>query len=181
VTCIVGVKTGSGVLLGGDSLGSNGYSGSSYLAPKVFRLTPEIAAGYTSSFRMGQLLEHNLSVPSLTGDERSWAISELVPALRETFKQHGYAHIHNNEENGGVFLLAVRDRLFQVQSDYSVLEPRMPYDAVGCGEHFAMGAMHALWKPKLDARKFLRAALDAASAFSTGVGPPYNFTSTKAT
>ena len=60
---------------------------------------------------MGQLLEHHLSLPHVDGDERDWAITEFVPAVREAFKSHGYANVHNNEEHGGTFLLAVRARL----------------------------------------------------------------------
>jgi ATP-dependent protease HslVU (ClpYQ) peptidase subunit len=183
VTCIVGVKTETGVLLAGDALGSNGWSGTPYKAPKVFRLSRQVAAGFTSSFRMGQLLQHHLTLPTLHGDELAWTISELVPVIRQTFKDHGYAEVRNNEETGGTFLLAIRARLFVVQGDYAVLETRHPYDAVGCGQDYAMGAMHALWKPKTGhspaaARSFLRAAIDAASEFSLGVGPPYNFTTT---
>jgi ATP-dependent protease HslVU (ClpYQ) peptidase subunit len=180
MTCIAGVKTEGGVLLAGDSLGSDGESGTSYLAPKVFRLSAQVAAGFTSSFRMGQLLEHNLELPVLHGDERAWAIKDFVPALRELFEEHGYSKIEHNEETGGTFLLAVRARLFLVQGDFAVLESRVPYDACGSGEQFAMGAMHALYRPKMKHhRAFLKAALDAASAFSVGVGPPYNFTSTR--
>lgn len=185
MTCIVGVRTAKGVLLGGDSLGSNGWTGTSYQAPKVFRLSRQVAAGFTSSFRMGQLIQHHLTLPTLHGDELTWAIRELVPVIRDTFKSHGYAHVQNNEESGGVFLLAVCARLFLVQSDYSVLEARLPYDAVGSGEAHALGAMHALYKPKAAqtdaaARTFLKTALDAASEFAVGVAPPYNFTSTSA-
>lgn len=179
MTCIVGVKTQNGVLLGGDSMGSDERMGAIYVAPKVFHLAEDVAVGMCGSFRMGQILEHELVAPPIDRDERKWAITTLIPVIREAFELHGYAHIKDNEETGGTFLMAVRSRLFVVQDDYSVLEPREPFHAVGCGEMFALGAMHALWKPKLaNPRAFLKAALDAASNYSLGVAPPYNFTST---
>jgi hypothetical protein len=60
MTCIAGIsdkETGI-TYLGGDSLGSNGYSGAINKQHKVFHLqdTNEAIIGYTSSFRMGQLL-----------------------------------------------------------------------------------------------------------------------------
>jgi ATP-dependent protease HslVU (ClpYQ) peptidase subunit len=180
VTCIAGVVTKEGVLLAGDSLGSDGYAGKNYIAPKVFRLSSQVAAGFCGSYRMGQLIEHHLELPPLGGDEQAWAIKTLIPQIRDLFTDGGFAHVKDNEETGGTWLLAVRRRLFLVQDDYSVLEARQPYNAVGCGEDFATGAMHALWKPPVkNPRAFLRAALDAASAFSTGVAAPYNFTSTR--
>lgn len=180
MTCIVAVKTKDGVLMGGDSLGSNGYTGTAYRSPKVFRISPEIVAGYTSSFRMGQLLEHHLTPPLIgNGDELRYAIRELIPRVRDMFKSHGYAHVLNNEESGGVWLLAIRARLFLVQSDYSVLETLYDYDAVGSGQDFAMGAMYALQKTRAkNPRAFLKAALDAASEFAVGVAPPYSFVKT---
>src|SRR5207253_5816115 len=144
---------------------------------KVFRLNPQIAVGFTTSFRLGQLIEHHVAWPGLDGDELTWAITWFVPALRKALKLHGYA-IENNDR-GGEFLLAVRQRLFLVQPDFSVLETCDPYDALGDGEDFAMGAMHALWERTSDlGYAFLEAALAAAAAHSIHVAPPYTFVST---
>lgn len=186
MTCVAGVKTATGVLLAGDSRGTNDDAGSqaTFTAPKVFRLTSEIAVGYCGSFRMGQLLEHHVTTTALRGDEASWAITELVPTIREVLKTHGYTTVENNEETAGSFLLAVRGRLFEVHSDFAVLERDDAYTAIGSGQMVALGAMHALWEPKIGhtpaaARAFLKTALDAAAAFATGVAPPYRFTTTR--
>ena len=180
MTCITGCKTDGGVLLGGDALGSSGYSGNVNSESKVFRLSREVACGYTSSFRMGQVLRFHVTPPQISVDELQWAVAEFIPVIREAFRAAGYSEIHNNEETGGTFLLAVRARLFTVQSDFSVLENRTAYSACGSGQSFAMGAMHALWTPKVKPRQLLRAGLLAAEEFATGVRGPFSFTSTSA-
>ena len=55
MTCIVGVldKENGGVWVGGDSLGSNGHTGSVYNQSKVFRnkSREDVVIGSTGSFR----------------------------------------------------------------------------------------------------------------------------------
>ena len=180
MTCIVGVKTDTGVLLAGDSLGSAGYHGRVRADIKVFRLTPEIACGFTSSYRMGQILRFHVEPPCIHGDLYEWAVREFIPVVRAAFKEHGYSTIQNNEESGGTFLVAVRDRLFQVEDDFQVAESVWDFDACGCGDAYAMGAMWSLRAAKLKPRQFLTKALDAAVEFSGGVRGPYTFAATRA-
>lgn len=71
--------------------------------------------------------------------------------------------------------------MFEVQGDFSVLEPRFPFYAVGSGEYHATGALHALYKPNVTmrgARVLLKAALDTACTFVTSCAGPYDFVAT---
>jgi hypothetical protein len=55
MTCIVGIVENGKVYMGGDAAGVNGYSVRVRKDPKLFKVG-EFLFGYTSSFRMGQLL-----------------------------------------------------------------------------------------------------------------------------
>ncbi len=193
MTCIVGIRHDNGVLLAGDSVGVNGGGDASMRKdPKVFALNRHVAIGYTSSYRMGQLLRFNLALPAIVdavGDRRSddafeWAVKEFIPAARTALKDGGYAQTDSGEERGGFFLLAVRDRLFEVQSDYQVAEPTPVYLATGSGEPFAIGALHALCSPtaktitKAKARDCATKALEAAVFHNAYVRPPFQFVET---
>ena len=64
MTCIVGLADGENVWIGADSAsgGANGWAITRVVAPKVFPLQIKevdqwLLIGYTSSFRMGQILE----------------------------------------------------------------------------------------------------------------------------
>lgn len=194
MTCIVGIRHDSGVLLAGDSVGVNG-GGQAQMRrdPKVFQINRHVAIGYTSSFRMGQLLRFNLALPAIVdavGDKRTddafeWAVKEFIPAARTALKDGGYARNDSGTESGGFFLLAVRDRLFEVASDYQVGEPTPSYVSTGSGEDIALGAMHVLLgtngKPptKAKAREIATKALEAAVFHSAYVRPPFEFVDTQ--
>lgn len=176
MTCIAAIRVeGRGVLLGGDSLGSDGDRGTVFCNKKVFRLSREVAIGYCGSFRMGQLLEHHLEPPVVHGDERTWAVKKLVPDVRAVLKDGGFAS--EDEEAGNRWLLAIRDRLFLVENELAVLEPWEGYLAIGSGQDFALGAMHAL--PRARPRERVKAGLAAAAAYGLGVGPPFAFVETR--
>lgn len=193
MTCIVGIRHDGGVLLAGDSVGCDGGGGAQMRRdPKVFALNRHVAIGYTSSYRMGQLLRFNLELPAIvdavgdpvTTDAFEWAVKSFVPAARSALKEGGYGTTKDGADVGGFFLLAVRDRLFEIQSDYQVAEPAPHYVATGSGERYALGAMHALHGPSSPlvnskrARELAAKALDAAVFHNAYVRPPYEFVET---
>ena len=59
MTCIIGLVADGRVYLGGDSAAVHGWTRRRTRLRKVFRKGPFLV-GYTTSFRMGQLLEHQL-------------------------------------------------------------------------------------------------------------------------
>jgi ATP-dependent protease HslVU (ClpYQ) peptidase subunit len=184
MTCIVGIKSERGVLIGGDTQGSGGWNQRDRMDDKVFLLGKHrrVAVGFTSSYRMGQILRFHLTLPDLDSDldPYEWAVTRFVPAAREALKAHGYVKIENSREESGTFLLAVRDRLFSVHDDFQVAEVAAPYNACGCGEEYAMGALHAVEKMKGAPRWKLRVALEAAARWSNGVGSRVTFVETVA-
>lgn len=174
MTCIVGIAKDGRVILGADSAGVGGWDRRIRADRKVFK-NGELIFGFTSSFRMGQLLQFNLTAPPIhEGHEPyEYAVKQLVPAIRDTLRGGGYTKTDNGREEGGAFLVGFRGRLFAVHNDFQVAESRECYESVGCGCDLAMGAMHAL--PELEPMKRLEAGLQAAAYFSAGVAGPFNF------
>lgn len=170
MTCIVGLVDKGRVYIGGDSAGIAGLSLTVRSDPKVFAIG-EFVVGYTSSFRMGQLLRFKFQPPAIEGDLFAYMATHFVDALRECFKQGGYAEVCNGQESGGNFLVGVRGHLFHIQSDYQVGEALSQYDACGCGDDVACGALYAT-KGK-GARYRIRTALEAAEQHSAGVRGPF--------
>lgn len=178
MTCIVGIAEGGNVWIGGDSAGVAGYSLTRRKDVKVFRNGPFIM-GFTSSFRMGQLLAHALNPPKrhADADVYSFMVTDFIDAVRSCLKSGGYAETRNSAERGGTFLVGYEGRLFQVQGDYQVGESLHGYDACGCGEEYALGALHATVGRPSEER--VRMALAAAEEFSAGVCGPFNVMSLK--
>lgn len=174
MTCIVGIAHDGKVLLGADSAGVSGLDRHIRRDRKVFR-NGELVLGFTSSFRMGQLLQFDLSPPSINEGQEpyDYAVRSLIPAIRKTLKDGGYARVDNGRESGGTFLVGFRGRLFTIYDDFQVGENDGGIAAVGCGEAYALGAMHAL--ADVEPLPRLTAALNAATHFSAGVAPPFHF------
>lgn len=170
MTCIVGLVENGTVYMGGDAAAVGGLDIHPRVEPKVFK-NGEFLIGYTSSFRMGDILQY-FDPPEITiTDLRRYMVTHFITSVREAFKTNGYLETHNSAEKGGSFLVGVRGRLFSIGSDFQVGESANFYDAVGCGEDYAMGSLFSTvgLKPK----KRIEQSLLAAEHFSAGVIKPF--------
>lgn len=172
MTCIAGLVEGSTVWIGGDSAGVAGLSMNVRADQKVFRNGPMLF-GFTTSFRMGQLLRHTLVIPD--HDPRvpveKYMATTFVDAVRECLKSNGWACKTNERETGGTFLVGYKGRLFCVFDDYQVGESSDGYDSVGCGCEIAEGALFAT--AGQSPRERIETALKAAERHSAGVRGPF--------
>lgn len=195
MTCIVALKEKGTVWLGADSAGVGGYSIRSRADPKIYRVG-SMLLGFTSSFRMGQLLGYKLKLPDDTDPRVSvekWMATDFIDACRTCFKEGGWMRKDHDVEEAGFFLVAYRGRIFEVESDLQVAETLDPFAAVGCGEDLALGSLYSTssiitsdvsghWVGEgnpvpmhagLDPEARVRMALRAAAHFSAGVREPF--------
>lgn len=172
MTCVVGLIDGGRVYIGADSAAVAGWTRRKTLLRKVFRRGPFLI-GYTTSFRMGQLLEHQLRVPKQkpTESDMAYMVNEFIEATRKLLKERGFAKVESNNESGGQFLVGYKGHLYSIESDFQVGEMAEGFDAVGGGSDYALGAMSALHDlaPK---RRIMR-SLEIASEFNMGVCAPF--------
>lgn len=174
MTCIVALRQKRRVYMACDSAGIAGYSACQRVDPKIYRVG-EALIGFTDSFRMGQLLGHNLTLPTLPttdADLFGWMVREFIDVVRGTLKRGGFAKVENGVDAGGTFLVAIRRRIFRIAADYQVGESADPYDACGCGEDIARAALFTS-SERIEPRKRLAVALAAAEHFSAGVRRPF--------
>lgn len=173
MTCIAGLVHGGKVYIGGDSAGVGGWSLSVRADEKVF-MNGDFLFGFTSSFRMGQVLRHAFTPPKRHPDKdvMSFMVTDFVNAVRNTFKEAGVASKSNEVESCGTFLVGYMGRLFSIQDDYQVGEAACGYDAVGCGQDIALGSLYAT-ADMVDQKARIGRALHAAEAHSAGVRGPF--------
>lgn len=174
MSCVVGLKHEGSVYIGADSAGVSGWDIMERADRKVFRSAPFIY-GFTSSFRMGQLLQYSLKVPDRHGDESGdqFMCTKFVDAVRECLKAGGYAKKEHDEESAGEFLVGTPwGSLYRVAEDYQVAESALGYDAIGCGSAYALGAMTALDITIPELR--ITEALAISHKHSAGVRPPFH-------
>ena len=174
MTCIVGFADRGKVYIGGDSAGVSGQNIMLRADEKVFR-NGEFIFGFTSSFRMGQILRYNFTPPerlvSLTDEE--YLHGDFLDALIKALTSKRYTKIDNNQIEGGTFLMGYRGNLYYVGSDFQIGKNIKNYDSVGCGSSYALGALSAIEKYVMPIELKIELALEAAETFSTGVCRPF--------
>ena len=179
MTAIVGLARQGKVFVGGDSAGVSGFDLTVRADPKVFRNGPYLF-GFTSSFRMGQLIRYALVPPEPKRDDLDrFMATKFVDALRACLKEGGWARKESDREEGGCFLVGTRGRLYTVESDYQVGRAADGYAAVGCGDQVALGALYATAGLAMRPRARLKLALRAAERFNAGVRGPFVYLSVK--
>lgn len=186
MTTIVAVRCSDRIVMGGDSAGCNS-SGLVELRsdPKVFKRDGYLM-GYTTSFRMGQILRYwaELPEPSKSGDLHAFMVRDFIPAIRDAYLEHGFAKTFGRGETkgeknysesgqawGGQFLVGVRESLFIVHEDFQVGEPLLPHFAIGSGALVAFGALFAT--ADLAPEERVQIALESAVEHTSCVRPPF--------
>lgn len=185
MTTVVGLRHEGRVVLGGDSASLSGWDQIHRLDGKVARLRTAdgvaMVLGFTSSYRMGQLLMRCWDPPALAGAYPwAWAVEEAVPSVRTLLRDGGYMKVkEEREEDSGGFLVGVAGALLEFDSDLQVVDiPR--FAAVGAGHAYAVGAMEVMVGvdlPVTPASK-VRRALAVAARFSASTVPPFRVVST---
>lgn len=172
MTCIVGLVDENKVYIGGDSAGVAGYGLTVRADEKVF-INGDFVMGFTSSFRMGQLLRYSLNPPKYHPDIDliEYMVTSFIEAVRKCLKEGGVAEKKDDKERAGTFLVGFNGKLFKIDSDYQVGVPALTFDACGCGEDIALGSMYS--NSSLPPIERITQALEAAEQFSAGVRHPF--------
>lgn len=189
MTCIIGYidakeKT---TWMGCDSLGSNGYTKAVEGQAKAFHhsVFKNVVMGSTGTFRHIGLLKYsdNLfpEVDWYKGTEinHKYMVKTFIPNLINLFQNNIPRYSETNR--GGNFLLGVNGKLFEIQADYSVLEPASGFAAVGCGEDVAIGSLVTTTNhfKTLTPQEHIKYALESAENTCCGVQRPFRIINTK--
>ena len=173
MTCIVGLTELGTVYIGGDSAGVNSRFDLAIRADQKVFINGPFVMGFTSSFRMGQLLRYKLTPPERyeSQDLYNFMVTAFIDAVRACLKTGGLMRKENEVEQGGFFLVGYKGRLFEIESDFQVGERQINFAAVGCGADLAMGSLYSTRANDPITR--IKLALEAASFFSAAVKPPF--------
>lgn len=181
MTCIVGIVTEDGVILGADTLWAAGlYWAETSAVPKVFTIElcsgEKIGIGFAGQPRVMQILIHcvdwlNLGSWPQHGSEQAWIVSAAIPAMRRALDEHGAKPDDDSESVEAQFLFAVNGRLFEIQSKWQVFEGVNRYGAIGSGGPYALGSLATVGIGEPKSR--VLAALEAAARFTPNVAPPF--------
>lgn len=187
MTCIIGYTDTKEdcVWIGGDSLGSNGYTKAVESQSKVFRndIFKNVIMGSTSTFRHIDLLKYSTSLfdeidlYKKTELDHKYMVTKFIPRIITLFKE---GIIDSTEINrGGNFIVGAGNSLFEIQNDYSVLQPQFGFCSVGCGSDVAMGSLITTKDMDISIINKIELALTAAETYCCGVQRPFRIINTK--
>lgn len=173
MTCIVGLLDKGKVYIGGDSAGVGNSEIRVRSDEKVFKVG-DMIFGFTSSFRMGQLIRYTLKIPRQPKnmDDFKYMVTLFINSLKTCFRLGGFGSM----TEGGKFLVGYKNALYMVDNDYQIGKESDGYSSVGCGEAYALGSLYST-KHNGDPIKRVNTALESAAKFSTGVRAPFNIVS----
>lgn len=176
MTAIAAVVHEGKVFMGGDSAGVAGWSLRQRKDSKVF-VNGSMVFGFTSSFRMGQILRYAFTPPVMYEgqDLDKYMVTTFIDAVRAAFKTAGYATVSDSVERGGTFLVGFKGRLFEIDGDYQVGFVYEDFNAVGSGDELCLGSLFSTKSAKdMTPERRIRLALSAAEAFVASVRGPFN-------
>jgi ATP-dependent protease HslVU (ClpYQ) peptidase subunit len=182
MTCIVGIETDDGVVMGGDSFAGGIYFAQEIACPKVKIIRgggTEWIMGACGTAREVQLIHHRLQitgrVPTGTDALDKYMVTAFADALRKAFGDGGALGKEDNKESwGGLALVAVRGRIFEIDQGFCAIRTMDGYISTGSGRPYAMGSLHSTRNRTLSPEARVRMALEAAAKFCAGVREPFH-------
>lgn len=174
MTAIVAVVQNGRAYIGADSVGSDGHRLQCRKDPKVFRCG-DCLIGFTSSFRMGQIIRYHFSPPRPTDGEdgMSYMVRQFIPAIRDVLRSHGYMKTSDGVETGGTFIVIRKGEIFMVDSDFQVGQVHESYAACGSGVDVTRGSLHTTDGMNIAPSRRIKLALSAAEWFLNSVRGPF--------
>lgn len=175
MTCIAALKTGEGVLLGGDSRTTFAGTAMNVSQPKVFEVG-DFLIGCSGSRRHAELLRYHCDLESLTidGDLDRFMARDFSNAVRKVFKEAGVvgedSETSKVEIFAGAAIIVVRNEIYVLAGNFSCSR-HDEYAAVGSGMDFALAILFAVTDKPPRAR--LSLALSTAAHLAEGVRAPF--------
>lgn len=194
MTCVAGYIDKNKVYIGGDSFGSTSSTQSEYTTDKIFQYHGQntenlkIIMGIAGSYKAIDLVQYSddlfsnyekrkdiVSYNEKSIINRKFLVKYVVPKLETLSKR-----INDKFD----LMIGIENRLFIIQSDFSVISPYDNYCAIGSGEDFAIGAFNAIEDICLSTDIYISPedkvikAVESACKFGTGIGGHIKWIST---
>lgn len=174
MSSVVGVVDNGRLVMGCDSIYVGGGASDNTTSNKLTR-RGDFLIGCTFSPRARQVLAYEVALPdTLDGDDLEAAlVKQFVKPVRVAMKDAGLDEKkEGSEQQTGHILVGIHNRLFVVEYDWRVIEPRCGYWAVGSDNGLAMGALHAT-RGMHSLYRRVEIALQAGAAHSVYIRPPF--------
>lgn len=175
MTCIVAIKEGKKVYIGGDSSAVKGDRKYRCKTPKVFQRGNFLIGG-AGSLKVLQTMGYTATIPPIheNQDSLEYLINGFLPEVRNAIDEVGRLERTDNKESTlSEFLIGFRRRLFEISGDLSIIEVEDDYAAIGSGSSYALGSLYSTKDSDLSPEERIQKALEVAYKHDPYVEPPF--------
>ena len=172
MTCVVGIETKAGAIIGADSfIGSSAYADAKVSA-KVYSRNGW-TVGVAGSARFANLLEHVFKWPKAPTTDDMGAVVRLAVDIAKAVSGDDLCFSTSSGQRSleSELMIVVAGRIYTSGSNLGVYRSRRGYAAIGSGDQYALGALHATRGQPPRAR--VVTALRAAAAHTPTVAGPF--------
>ena len=175
MTAVAGFAKNGTVYMAADSLGSSGGVKDEIIGSKLIK-RDNFLFGYTDSFRFGDILRYNFNPPYHRSSVpiTEYIVTSFIPTLRQCLEDHKYVDTTPGGESGH-FLAGYQGHLFEIQSDFSILESTSNYASVGSGFLLCLGSMCTSVQHDISPKDVVINAIKAAATHNPFVGGRIDF------
>lgn len=173
MTVIVGINTGTSILLASDSMGSNGYIHIQDKKSKVFK-KEDFIFGIAGSYRIMQLLNHKFNIPKRTIGQTTedYIYSTFIDSIFSFFSQNNALECDKNIKSlqgDACFLFGYEKELYCLHSNLQINNSKRNYDAIGSGSYHAISSLYSTEGLDVSPKDRLIKAINCANEFVTSV------------
>lgn len=152
---------------------------------KVFKLKDvnNILIGFCGSVRDSNLLHYATDLIDKRDEpniDEEYIVTHFIPRVIKIIENNGRCYTSNNQKSmDSAFLIAYKDKLWEIGSDYSVCSTTDSFNAVGSGKYHALASMETMNNIDMTPVEKIHRALQVASKFVSSVAPPFYIFNTK--
>lgn len=170
MTCVIAIEQDGVAYIGSDSFLGTDLIRDSVDKPKFFFKGNSLVIGYAGSLRSAQIVEHSIKFrrPRKGESIDRFLVKEVVAKIRAAFAEEGLSDTCDTE-----FLVVCRNKIYMIQSDFSVARNAHGFLVIGSGQDFALGALAAIPKD-IPPKERIEKALSIAAEFSPHVCGPFH-------
>jgi len=170
MTCIVGINTGSKIIIASDRMASNGFTYGQY-SEKVFK-KDDFIFGICGTPRIAQLIKHKFAIPKMKVGQivDDYLYNDFTDSFIELIRDNNCAVKKDNVDimDAGV-MFGFKDKLYTMEGNFQILSNNKGYDASGSGCYHAIASLYSTQDLNITAEDRLKKAIVCASEFVLSV------------
>jgi len=167
MTIIVGLITDEGVYMGCDSLGSRELTAQSMTNAKIIE-KDDLMIGFSGHPRANNLLKYSLDPPKrkVIQSIEEYIHKDLLESIKKCMISGNYAKLVNNKvDMESRFLISYQGRLFELETNFSIIEYKDSYVCIGSGFYHAQASLYTSEKTDLTPEERIKLAIECSNEF----------------